>query len=103
MIEELACVALQGSSVPYSRAVLFETWSGWQVELEDVPGDCRPILEGDCDITLDTWDGHHCQGTVRASHRRAAPTCLVLAGQGFLSHASLMQGPEDVDRVKQSS
>jgi len=102
MIEELACVALQGSSVPYSRAVLFETWSGWQVELEDVPGDCRPFLEGERDITFDTWDGHHYQGTVRVSYRRAEPTCLTLAGQGPLSYV-LAREPEDVDGVKQSS
>ena len=103
MIEELAFVALQGSSVPYSHAVLVETWSGWQVELEDVPADSCQSLEGERDITFDTWDGRHYEGTVSASHSRTEPTCLMLTGRGPLSHESLMQEPEDGDGVKQSS
>ncbi len=103
MIEELAFVALQGSGVPYSHAVLVETWSGWQVELEDVPRDCRPSLEGECVLTFDTWDGRHYRGTASASYRRAEHTCLLLIGQGPLSRGSHMQDPEDVDRVMQSS
>lgn len=102
MIEELAFVALQGSSVPYSHAVLVETWRGWQVELEDVSGERRPSLEGECDITLETWDGHHYKGAVRASYRNAEPTGLVLTGHGPLSRV-LMQEPEDVNGVEQSS
>ena len=46
MSEELAFVALQGHRVPYSHAVLVETSSGWHVELEDVPSDSCPFVEG---------------------------------------------------------
>ena len=102
MIKELAFVALQGSSVPHSHAVLVETWSGWQVELEDVPADCRLAPEGECDITFATWDGHQYRGIVRPSYRCAEPTCLTLTGQGPLSRGPLMQKPEDMDGIKQS-
>jgi hypothetical protein len=82
--EELAFVAIGGSSVPYSHAVLIETAQGWHVELEDVPSDSCPFVEGECEITFDSWDGTRYRGSVTASYARDAPTYLVLTGIGEL-------------------
>ena len=101
MIEELAFVALEGTNVPYSHAVLVETSSSWNVELEDVPADSCPFREGECDITFGTWDGRHYEGTVSASYSRTEPTYLILTGQGPLS-CVLAREPEDLDGVPQS-
>jgi hypothetical protein len=102
MSEELAFVALQGTSVQYSHAVLVETSSGWHVELEDVPSDSCPFVEVECPIAFDTWEGRHYEGTVSASYSREEPTYLILTGQGQLS-CVLLPEPEDADEVKQSS
>lgn len=83
--EELPFVALQGDRVPYSHAVLVETASSWYMELEDVPEDSCPFLEGECSIAFDTWDGRHYEGTVSASYSRTEPTYLILTGEGPLS------------------
>jgi hypothetical protein len=101
MIEELAFVALEGTSVTYSHAVLVETSSSWNVELEDVPADSCPFHENECDITFDTWEGRHYEGTVSASYSRTEPTYLILTGKGALS-CVLAGKPEDVDGVPQS-
>jgi hypothetical protein len=85
--EELAFVTLEGDSVPYSHAVLIETERGWHVELEDVPVDSCPFVEGRCAITFDTWDGEHYEGTVTASYTSEEPTYLVLTGTGELERS----------------
>ena len=99
--EELAFVALQGNGVPYSHAVLVDTSSGWHVELEDVPSDSCPFVEGECVIAFDTWDGRHYEGTVTASYSRTEPTYLILTGQGPLSCVPAPE-PEGADGVRQS-
>lgn len=87
--EELAFVAIEGSSVPYSHAVLIETGGAWHVELEDVPADSCPFVEGRCAITFDTWDGEHYAGVVTASYASEGPTYLVLTGVGELERSSV--------------
>jgi hypothetical protein len=85
--EELASVALGGTSVSYSHAVLIETARGWHVELEDVPSDSCPFVEGECEITFDSWDGTRYRGSVTVSYARDDPTYLVLTGIGELEHS----------------
>jgi hypothetical protein len=51
--EELTFVAIEGSSLPHSHAVLIETSRGWHVELEDVPSDSCPLVKAECEITLE--------------------------------------------------
>jgi hypothetical protein len=85
--DELAFVAIEGESVPYSHAVLIETGQGWHVELEDVPADSCPFVEGRCAITFDTWDGDHYEGLVIASYTSEDPTYLVLTGVGELERS----------------
>ena len=80
--EELAFVAIEGESVSYTHAVFIETESGWHVELEDVPADSCPFIEGRCAISFDTWDGEHFSGLVTASYTSEEPTYLVLTGVG---------------------
>ena len=84
--EELAFVALEGESVSYSHAVLIETDNGWHVELEDVPADSCPFVEGRCAIAFDTWEGEHYAGLVTASYTSEEPTYIVLTGVGELEH-----------------
>jgi hypothetical protein len=87
--EELAFVAIEGDSVPYSHAVLIETENAWHVELEDVPADSCPFVEGRCAITFDSWDGEHYAGVVTASYTSEEPTYLVLTGVGELEHTQV--------------
>jgi hypothetical protein len=86
-IEELAFVALAGDNVPYSHAVLIEASTGWHVELEDVPADRLPFVEGECEITFETWEGFRNSGIVTASYKSADPTYLVLTGSGKLARS----------------
>ena len=85
--EELAFVALAGDSVPYSHAVLIDTPAGWHVELEDVPADSCPFVEGECEIRFSTWDGDHYSGSVTVSYKSEDPTYLVLTGTGELERS----------------
>jgi hypothetical protein len=87
--EELAFVTLEGDSVPYSHAVLIETEGGWHVELEDVPADSCPFVEGRCAITFDTWNGEHYEGMVTASYASEEPTYLVLTGVSELERSAV--------------
>ncbi|NLE21849.1 MAG: hypothetical protein GX624_03565 [Actinobacteria bacterium] len=87
--EELAFVALAGESVPYSHAVLIETPQGWHLELEDVPADSCPFLEGECEVTFDTWEGDRYSGSVTASYKSEDPIYLVLTGLGELKKSSM--------------
>ena len=93
MSEELAFVALEGDSVPYSHAVLIETEKGWHVELEDVPADSCPFVEGNCTIAFDTWDGEHYAGVVTASYTSEEPTYIVLTGVSELERSEVPQAP----------
>jgi hypothetical protein len=98
--EELAFVALEGDSVPYSHAVFIETEHSWHVELEDVPVDSCPFVEGRCAIAFDTWDGDHYAGLVTASYKSEGPTYLVLTGVGELERtqvpqAAVVEGAEE--------
>jgi hypothetical protein len=87
MSEELAFVAIEGESVHYSHAVLIETTQAWHVEIEDVPADSCPFVEGRCTIAFDTWDGDHYEGLVIASYASDEPTYLVLTGVGDLERS----------------
>ena len=89
--EELAFVALEGDGVTYSHAVLIETENGWHVELEDVPADSCPFVEGHCTIAFDTWDGEHYAGVVTASYTGEGeePTYVVLTGVSELERTSV--------------
>lgn len=84
--EELAFVSLEGTIVSYTHAVLIETENGWHVELEDVPADSCPFVEGRCEIAFDTWEGDHYSGSVTASYTSEGdePTYVVLSGVGEL-------------------
>ena len=86
--EDLAFVAIGGSSVSYSHAVLIKTSQGWHVELEDVPSDSCPFVEEECEITFDSWDGDHYAGTVTASYATDDATYLVLTGIGELENSA---------------
>jgi hypothetical protein len=99
--EELAFVTLEGERVHCSHAVLIETPSGWHVELEDVPEDSCPFVDGDCRIAFDTWDGRHYEGAVSVSYSGKDPTYVMLTGQGSLS-CSLLPEPEGAGGVTQS-
>jgi hypothetical protein len=82
--EELAYVAIEGSDLPHSHAVLIETSRGWHVELEDMPSDSCPFVRSRCEIAFDTWEGDHYVGKVRASF--ATDTGYVLlTGTGRLT------------------
>jgi hypothetical protein len=87
--EELAFVALAGRGVTYSHAVLIETPEAWHLEIEDVPADSCPFVEGECDVTFDTWDGERFSGSVTASFRSEDPNYLVLTGVGELERSSV--------------
>ena len=53
--EELTFVAIEGTSLPHSHAVLIETSRGWHVELEDVPSDSCPLVRAECDREAAQW------------------------------------------------
>jgi|WetSurMetagenome_2_1015567.scaffolds.fasta_scaffold1167128_1 hypothetical protein len=84
--EELAFVSLGGAGVSYSHAVLIETAQGWHLELEDVPQDSCPFIEGECEIVFDSWDGEHWRGRATTSYAAEDPTYVVLTGVGELEH-----------------
>lgn len=86
--EELAFVAIAGSSLPHSHAVLIETSRGWHVELEDVPSDSCPLVEAQCEISFDTRDGDHCVGTVAASFATDGAGYVLLTGVGELQRGA---------------
>jgi hypothetical protein len=83
--EELAGVVLAGQSMSFSHAVLIETADDWHVELEDLPADSCPFVRGECEISLDTWDGEHYEGTVTVSHVSEGRSYLLLTGKGPLA------------------
>ena len=91
--EELAFVAIGGSSVAYSHAVLIETSQGWHVELEDVPVDSCPFVEGECEIVFHSWDGDQYSGSVTASYSTDDAAYVVLTGVGEL-HRTSGESPE---------
>jgi hypothetical protein len=99
--EELAAVALQGRPVSYSHAVLITTPTGWHVELEDVPADSCPFMDGECEISFDTWDGEHYTGVVTASYASDGPTYLVLTGRGDLGCERVPEA-EDVGEARRA-
>ena len=82
--EELVHVAVGGSNLPHSHAVLIETSRGWHVELEDVPTDSCPFVRAECEITFDTWEGDRYEGTVEASFATDGAGYLLLTGTGDL-------------------
>jgi hypothetical protein len=82
--EELAAVSLEGRPVSYSHAVLIATPNGWHLELEDVPVDSCPFIQGECEIAFDTWEGEHYTGIVGASYTSEDPSYVVLTGKGEL-------------------
>ena len=82
--EELAFVSLGGASVSYTHAVLIETSQGWHLELEDVPQDSCPFIQGECEIVFDIWDGQRCRGRVTTSYAAEDPIYVVLTGVGEL-------------------
>ena len=83
--EELAFVTLAGQGVNYSHAVFIETPSGWHVELEGVPVDSCPFVQGECEITFDTWDGEHYSGLATASFKDEDPAYVMLTGVSELA------------------
>jgi hypothetical protein len=93
MSEELAFVAIEGEGVAYSHAVLIETEQNWHLELEDVPADSCPFVEGRCAISFDTWDGDHYEGLVTASYASEEPTYLVLTGVSELERSPVPNAP----------
>ena len=86
--EELVFVAIEGSSLPHSHAVLIETSRGWHVELEDVPSDSCPLVKAECEITFETWDGDHYAGTVAASFATDNAGYVLLTGVGELQRSA---------------
>jgi len=82
--EELTFVAIEGSSLPHSHAVLIETSLGWHIELEDVPADSCPLVSAECEIAFDTWDGDHYDGVVAASYATDDAGYVLLTGVGEL-------------------
>lgn len=84
--EELAYVAMEGSPLPHSHAVLITTSRGWHVELEDIPSGSCPLTRPQCEIAFDSWEGDHYSGTVTASYGKEG--YLLLTGAGKLRHSS---------------
>jgi hypothetical protein len=82
--EELVYVAIGGSNLPHSHAVLIETSRGWHVELEDVPADSCPFVRAECEIIFDTWEGDRHVGTVEASFATDDAGYVLLTGIGEL-------------------
>ena len=82
--EELIYVAIGGSNLPHSHAVLIETSRGWHLELEDVPTDSCPFVRAQCEITFDTWEGDRYEGTVQASFATDGAGYVLLTGVGDL-------------------
>jgi hypothetical protein len=82
--EELTHVAIGGSDLPYSHAVLIETSRGWYVELEDVPTDSCPFVRARCEISFDTWEGDRYLGTVAASFATDNAGYVLLSGVSAL-------------------
>ena len=77
-------MAIGGSNLPHSHAVLIETSRGWYVELEDVPTDSCPFIRAHCEITLDTWEGDRYVGTVEAGFATDNAGYVLLTGVGEL-------------------
>jgi hypothetical protein len=86
--EELTFVAIEGTSLPHSHAVLIETSRGWHVELEDVPSDSCPLVRAECEITFDTWEGDRYAGTVAASYVTDNAGYVLLTGVSELQHVA---------------
>jgi hypothetical protein len=86
--EELAFVTMEGTSLPHSHAVLIETSRAWHVELEGVPSDSCPLVQAECEITFDTWDGDHYVGTVAASFATDDAGYVLLTGVGELRRSA---------------
>ena len=87
--EELVYVAIGGSSLPPSHAVLIETSRGWHVELEDVPADSCPFVRAECEIVFDTWEGDRYVGTVEASFATDNAGYVLLTGIGELGRVAV--------------
>jgi hypothetical protein len=86
--EELVYVAIGGSHLPHSHAVLIETSRGWHVELEDVPADSCPFVRAECEIIFDTWEGDRYVGTVEASFATDNAGYVLLTGIGELGRGA---------------
>ena len=77
-------MAIGGSNLPHSHAVLIETSRGWHLELEDVPTDSCPFVRAQCEITFDTWEGNSYEGTVQAKLATDGAGYVLLTGVGDL-------------------
>ncbi len=91
--EELTYVAIGGSNLPHSHAVLIETSRGWHMELEDVPADSCLFVRAQCEITFDTWEGDRYVGTVEASFATDDAGYVLLTGVGELQRNVVADTP----------
>ena len=81
--DALSLVSMDGRTLPHSHAELVQTPRGWHVELDDAPPDSCPLLERECEIALEAWDGDRYAGTVVADFVSAGGYVL-LTGIGAL-------------------